>query len=113
MNDDEKTGMFWEQNAEAWTVLSEKGYDIYRDHVNTPAFLKMLPAVAGLRGLDVGCGEGPRGSAGLHHAFAVQEQVPGCHDTRILAGRRIRLDIPALAAPVALERLIVGLVERS
>ncbi len=58
MNDDEKTGMFWEQNAEAWTTLSRKGYDIYRDHVNTPAFLKMLPAIAGLRGLDVGCGEG-------------------------------------------------------
>ena len=34
------------------------GYDIYRDHLNTPAFLAMLPNVNGLWGLDIGCGEG-------------------------------------------------------
>jgi ubiquinone/menaquinone biosynthesis C-methylase UbiE len=48
----------WEENAEAWTILSRIGYDIYRDHVNTPAFLEMLGDVKGLRGLDIGCGEG-------------------------------------------------------
>jgi 2-polyprenyl-3-methyl-5-hydroxy-6-metoxy-1,4-benzoquinol methylase len=31
---------------------------VYRDHLNTPAFLAMLPPVAGLHGLDIGCGEG-------------------------------------------------------
>lgn len=41
-----------------WTELSRAGYDVYRDHLNTPAFLQMLPDVAGLRGLDLGCGEG-------------------------------------------------------
>jgi SAM-dependent methyltransferase len=34
------------------------GYDHYRDGLNTPAFLEMLPNVNGLSGLDVGCGEG-------------------------------------------------------
>lgn len=55
-NDD--VAVLWEQNAEAWTQLARMGYDIYRDGCNTPAFLKTLPRVRKLRGLDVGCGEG-------------------------------------------------------
>jgi len=49
---------FWEANAEDWTRLCRAGYDVYRDALNTPAFLAMLPPVAGLDGLDIGCGEG-------------------------------------------------------
>ena len=45
-------------NARAWTELSRAGFDVYRDPVNTPAFFVMLPAVSGLVGLDLGCGEG-------------------------------------------------------
>lgn len=56
--DDKIVGQYWEQNAEAWTKLSRKGYDIYRDYVNTPNFLKFLPPITGLTGLDLGCGEG-------------------------------------------------------
>lgn len=48
----------WEANAETWTRHSRAGFDVYRDHLNTPAFLAMLPDVAGLDGLDLGCGEG-------------------------------------------------------
>ncbi|WP_029029572.1 class I SAM-dependent methyltransferase [Salinarimonas rosea] len=48
----------WEGNAEAWTRLVRAGHDRYRDTLNTPAFLAMLPPVAGLAGLDLGCGEG-------------------------------------------------------
>lgn len=48
----------WEANAETWTRHARAGLDTYRDWVNTPAFLAMLPPVAGLRGLDIGCGEG-------------------------------------------------------
>lgn len=48
----------WEANAENWTKFSRAGYDIYRDALNTPAFLDMLPPIDGLRGLDIGCGEG-------------------------------------------------------
>lgn len=51
-------GACWEENAETWTRQTRAGYDVYRDHHNTPAFLAMLPDVGGLRGLDVGCGEG-------------------------------------------------------
>lgn len=57
MNDAE-VGKHWDRNADAWTALSRAGYDIYRDHLNTPAFLQMLPTIAGLQGLDIGCGEG-------------------------------------------------------
>ena len=53
-----RVGEFWNGNAEAWTKLSRAGYDVYRDQLNTPAFLAMLPPVAGKGGLDLGCGEG-------------------------------------------------------
>lgn len=48
----------WEANAETWTRHARAGYDLYRDAQNTPAFLANLPAIAGLDGLDIGCGEG-------------------------------------------------------
>jgi ubiquinone/menaquinone biosynthesis C-methylase UbiE len=67
----EEVGRYWNGNAEAWTRLARAGYDIYRDHLNTPAFFAMLPDVAGLRGLDIGCGEG--------------------HNTRMLARRGARV----------------------
>ena len=38
----------WEANAEAWTRHSRAGYDVYRDALNTPAFLAMLPPIDGL-----------------------------------------------------------------
>lgn len=49
---------FWEGNAEVWTRQARAGYDVYRDALNTPAFLAMLPPVEGLSGIDIGCGEG-------------------------------------------------------
>jgi SAM-dependent methyltransferase len=49
---------YWEANAETWTRHARAGYDLYRDGLNTPAFLDMLPPVHGLSGLDIGCGEG-------------------------------------------------------
>jgi SAM-dependent methyltransferase len=65
--DDSDVRRHWEANADAWTTLARAGYDVYRDALNTPAFLAMLPDVAGLHGLDLGCGEG--------------------HNTRLLAAR--------------------------
>lgn len=62
---------YWDRNADAWTKLSRAGYDVYRDHLNTPAFLAMLPDIHGLSGLDIGCGEGS--------------------NTRLLAGRGARM----------------------
>ena len=56
--DSTTAGRFWEDNAETWTRLVRAGHDLYRDRLNTPAFLALLPPVAGLCGLDIGCGEG-------------------------------------------------------
>jgi ubiquinone/menaquinone biosynthesis C-methylase UbiE len=49
---------YWNGNADVWTKLARAGYDTYRDHLNTPAFFRILPDVTGLSGLDIGCGEG-------------------------------------------------------
>lgn len=56
--DHKEVGRMWDENAEVWTRLARAGYDVYRDLVNTPAFLEMLPDVTGLEGVDIGCGEG-------------------------------------------------------
>ena len=48
----------WEGNAATWTAHALAGHDVYRDALNTPAFLAMLPSVKSLSGLDLGCGEG-------------------------------------------------------
>jgi len=84
---------YWESNAETWTRHARAGYDIYRDALNTPAFLEMLPPVDGLRGIDIGCGEGAntrqlaRRGARMHaidvaptfirHARAAEQAEPG------------------------------------
>lgn len=69
--DHAEVGRCWNANAQAWTRLARAGYDVYRDFLNTPAFFDMLPEVRGLRGLDIGCGEG--------------------HNTRLLARRGARV----------------------
>jgi len=56
--DEAENTRYWEANAEAWTYLSRRGYDVSRDLYNSPCFFEMLPSVEGLVGLDIGCGEG-------------------------------------------------------
>ncbi|MBN1808345.1 MAG: class I SAM-dependent methyltransferase [Planctomycetes bacterium] len=56
--DHREVGKYWDANAAAWTELARLGYDVYRDCLNTPEFLEMLPDVTGLMGVDIGCGEG-------------------------------------------------------
>lgn len=53
-----EAGRYWEGNAETWTRHVRAGRDVYRDALNSPAFLEMLPSIEGLHGLDIGCGEG-------------------------------------------------------
>ena len=90
--DDRDVGKLWDENADAWTQLARMGCDVYRDHLNTPAFMEMLPDVSGMRGLDIGCGEGhntrliaKRGAdvTGIdiapkfaHHAAAAETEEP-------------------------------------
>jgi ubiquinone/menaquinone biosynthesis C-methylase UbiE len=69
--DHREVGRYWNENAQAWTKLSRAGFDVYRDYLNTPAFLEMLPEIRGMEGLDIGCGEG--------------------HNTRLLAERGARM----------------------
>jgi ubiquinone/menaquinone biosynthesis C-methylase UbiE len=54
----EEVGRHWNSVASTWTAMARAGYDFYRDRLNTPAFLDLLPDVRGLHGLDLGCGEG-------------------------------------------------------
>lgn len=66
--DPQQVGAYWDENAPTWTELSRAGYDVYRDYLNTPAFLVMLGDISNLKGIDLGCGEG--------------------HNTRLLAKRQ-------------------------
>lgn len=68
----------WEANAETWTRHARAGYDRYRNEINTPVFLANLPPVAGLNGLDIGCGEGfnTRKLAGLGAAMTGIDIAP-------------------------------------
>ncbi len=84
--DHESVGRYWDDNAEAWTKQVRAGYEHYRDGLNTPAFLAMLPEIDDFAGLDVGCGEG--------------------HNTRRLAERGARvigIDISATFVRLARE----------
>ena len=56
--DDKEVGKYWDKNADNWVKLARLGYDRCRNLINTPAFFKMLPDIKGLKGLDIGCGEG-------------------------------------------------------
>jgi ubiquinone/menaquinone biosynthesis C-methylase UbiE len=67
-----EVGFYWNNNAHAWTVLSRAGHDIYRNHLNTPAFFEILPDIKGMKGIDIGCGEG--------------------YNTRLLADHGARMD---------------------
>lgn len=85
--EEREVARYWDQNARSWTDLARAGYDVYRDVVNTPGFLELLPPIAGLTGLDVGCGDG--------------------HNTRMLmeAGARMyAVDIAPAFVRAALER---------
>jgi ubiquinone/menaquinone biosynthesis C-methylase UbiE len=56
--DHNQVRQYWDGNADVWTQLARAGYDVCRDHLNTPAFMQMLPDMLGQEGLDIGCGEG-------------------------------------------------------
>ena len=104
-----ETGRLWEGNADAWTAMARAGYDVYRDCLNTPAFLAMLPEVEGLKGLDLGCGEGHntrllarRGAvmtgldiAGRFLAYARESEQSEPQGIRYVQGSGLALPFPA------------------
>jgi ubiquinone/menaquinone biosynthesis C-methylase UbiE len=101
-----EVGRYWNENAEAWTQLSRAGYDVYRDLLNTPSFLSMLPNVQDLSGIDIGCGEGTntrkvsqRGAklvaidisdVFIRHALDTEQQSPMGIDYRVASA----VDLP-------------------
>ena len=52
----------WDGNADSWAEQVRKGWDVYREFYNNPAFLEFIGEsigdLAGLSILDAGCGEG-------------------------------------------------------
>jgi ubiquinone/menaquinone biosynthesis C-methylase UbiE len=100
--DHEEAGRYWNANAEAWTQLARAGYDVYRDYLNTPAFLAMLPDIRGLYGIDIGCGEGHNtrqlarlgarlaaidiAETFVRHAEEMEQQEPLGIDYRVASG---------------------------
>lgn len=53
-----EVGNYWNGNAPVWINLVRAGYDVYRDYLNTPAFFEIMPDIKGMKGIDIGCGEG-------------------------------------------------------
>lgn len=74
LNEPEKVGDYWDKNAELWFWLMEKRNKCpYRDTMNLPGFLEILPNVSGKVGLDIGCGGGHL----TRHLFNLGAKVTG------------------------------------
>ena len=56
--DDKRVAHYWNGNAEGWARGVREGWDIYRCYMVAPGMDEVMPAVQGLRILDIGCGEG-------------------------------------------------------
>lgn len=56
--DQHKVKELWEKNANLWIQASESSADEWRNIMNTPAFLSILPNISKQEGLDIGCGDG-------------------------------------------------------
>jgi ubiquinone/menaquinone biosynthesis C-methylase UbiE len=54
----EEVARNWDRNADRWADQVRRGFDIYRDHWNNPAFLELVGDLSGRKVLDAGCGEG-------------------------------------------------------
>ena len=55
---EEEVTQHWDDNADVWTEHVRKGWDTYREHLNNPAFLKLVGNLKSKKVLDAGCGEG-------------------------------------------------------
>jgi SAM-dependent methyltransferase len=78
----------WEANAGQWLAWSRTPeLDVYHELLNLPAFAELVPD-AGVRTLDLGCGEGRIGRwlAGLGHRVAGIDSSPTLADHAREAG---------------------------
>jgi SAM-dependent methyltransferase len=51
-------GTAWDKGAAAWDTFVESGADYYRTEIHGPALVAACEPIAGLRVLDLGCGQG-------------------------------------------------------
>ncbi|MCJ7544545.1 MAG: class I SAM-dependent methyltransferase [Phycisphaerae bacterium] len=56
--DDREVARYWDANAAAWARGVSEGWDVYRQYVIAPGMDEVMPPVANLAVLDIGCGEG-------------------------------------------------------
>jgi len=55
---DDEVARHWDANADRWTEHVRRGWDVFREQLNNPAFLALIGDVRGKTVLDAGCGEG-------------------------------------------------------
>jgi len=48
----------WDKNADLWADHVARGWDLYREYLNNPSFLKLIGDLKEKKVLDAGCGEG-------------------------------------------------------
>lgn len=61
----------WEEHAQAWANWCRApGHDFHYEHLNLPAFMRLLPAPGRLT-IDAGCGEGRLGRALAEHGHTL------------------------------------------
>ena len=55
---EDEVASYWDANADRWADHVRRGWDVFRDHLNNPAFFEMVGDLRGKAVLDAGCGEG-------------------------------------------------------
>ncbi len=55
---EEEVARYWDANADQWTEQVRRGWDVFREHFNNPAFFDLVGDLRGKTVLDAGCGEG-------------------------------------------------------
>jgi SAM-dependent methyltransferase len=55
---DQDVARHWDANADQWADHVRRGWDVFRQRVNNPAFFALIGDLSGKTVLDAGCGEG-------------------------------------------------------
>jgi len=55
---EQEVARYCDENANLWPDHVRKGWDVYREYFNNPAFFEFIGDLSGKTVLDAGCGEG-------------------------------------------------------
>jgi SAM-dependent methyltransferase len=79
----------WEAEARNWAEFTRvPGHDVAHEVINLPAFLRLLPGLAGLT-LDLGCGEGRLGRVLLSRGYRLAGVDAAPTMVRLAAGHAV------------------------